>query len=308
MEKNIFWAFIVASIVNLAACGGGGGGSDPITGTTFSGNTSAATISADNSDELAIAAASGAKQALSADSSNAPLRPSANSAALDSIMESFLSKVAKVMNVNKDQRLAQRTEDMSSYICTAGGSATATYPDNASTSNYNWSAYFSNCTYSSVGATAVYNGTMYGSYTVSGNITTTTFSYSNFTVELTYSGNTETYTLNYSATCTENTATMVTDCDVHSDFTGFDDRTYRVSDVSVSGDNSSGFDIDATVYDPDYGYFTITASNVTFCSSGFPGTGSVTYTDGSSSVTVDFLSCTEYQYTYDGTTYGPLTW
>jgi hypothetical protein len=308
MEKKFLWALVTASAVSLTACGGGGGsGGGGTTGTSFTGTTTAATIDAGNSDELTIAAASGAKQALSADNTNSPSFRPADSG-FDTAMEEFKAQISTMMNGSRANRSAERTDDISTGLCNAGGTATVTYPDNASYNNYNWSAELNNCTYSASGYTAVYNGTVSGSYSESGNIETDVYSYSNFTVTITYLGVTETYTLNYTETCSYNYSTHEGSCDVVSDFEGFDDRTYRVTDASVSGNNSSGYNINATVYDPDYGYFTISSSNLTFCDSGLPGSGSITYTDGSESVTVDFLSCTEYQYTYNGDTYGPFTW
>ena len=309
MNKHFFWATIVSFTLGLTACGGGGGGSNAGSGITFSGTTSAASITTDNSDELAVAAASGAKQALSANESNAPLRPS--NTAETNIKNQLDSKLKALIKGYQppSQGLAARTENLSSEICTTSGSAIATGPDSATTS-YTVTVVFDHCKSSDYGYGYVFE--FHGRATIkhqeSGNTFVETLNYDNLVVTYTYNSTTETYTLNFTETCSGNLDYSNYSCDTFSDFSGYDSRTYRVEDVSVSGDNSSGYNVYATVYDPDYGYFNINASGVTFCDSGYPGTGTVTFSDGSQNGSIEFLSCTQYQYSFGGTTYGPFTW
>lgn len=308
MNKHFFWAAILSFTLGLSACGGGGGGDNGGLGVTFSGTTSAATITTDNSDELAVAAASGAKQALSANDSNAPLRPANTDE--PNIKNQLDSKLkALIKGFQPSQGLAARTENLSSQICTDSGTAIATGPDSATTS-YTVTVEFNHCKSSDYGYGYVFefHGRATLKYQESGNTFVETLNYNDLTVTYTYNNITETYTLNFTETCSGNLDYSNYSCDTYSDFSGYDSRTYRVEDVSVSGDNSSGYNVYATVYDPDYGHFSITASGVTFCDSGYPGSGTVTFSDGSQSGSIEFLSCTQYQYTYNGTTNGPFNW
>ncbi len=181
------------------------------------------------------------------------------------------------------------TQDMS-YLCDSGS-----VNMNINDSTGNGVITYSSCNISG----AIVNGTVDISTSISGNISTTTIQYNNFS--MVYSGQTQSFDM--TAVCQTDTSTYETSCTYESDALGIDGRTYSVSDVSVSGNSSSGYSVSATVVDPDHGTLSITTNSaITFnCSSGQPDSGEIQFTDGDgNSVTVTYTSCTSYSVAYNG--------
>jgi hypothetical protein len=286
--KQLLLFLLVASL--LQACGGGGGGGDDgapntigdgsdITSTSqdYSGETAEATLTSDNSQELATAAASGTKQAVSSES---------------------------VPVVAARGSTAAREVNLTSSLCNTG-SIIATYPDTGSTGS--WRIDYDQCTHSASHGgntySTTYNGSVEGSYTQVGNGFRYEYRYENFTVTVQGPTGNHSQTFNMSMTCATNDNGTDYSCDYYSDYTGYDSRIYRVSDVDVSGNDSSGYNVSVRVYDPDHGYVTVTTEvPVTYgCSSGYPNAGRIQVEGADATVvTVEFTSCNTYVVVFDG--------
>lgn len=160
------------SAAMLVGCGGSSGG----------GGAAAADITADNADDLSVAAAEATKTAIEAESSGGDT---------SSIPTSFFKSSASAPLLDKMQTgIRSATEDFSSYICTSGGSATI----NSSGSYDSGSFSFSNCN----DGFATYSG----SVTFSGLTSTSfTFTYNNFTVTDNSTGQSQ--TVNGTVTCSD---------------------------------------------------------------------------------------------------------
>lgn len=271
---------VLASIF-LIACGGGGGGSDNDgsgSGVTYSGNTSAATISDTNKQDLALAASLGVVQA----------QKSSSTPATGVIISSsdVVDQANQLVNTTYQLHKLPLATDVSSQACPNGGSANIS--DTATQSNI--TIVYSNCRFDDVSAT--------GTAVISISDTTFSISYTDF--RITVDG--ETTVLNMTVSCNS----TGTSCTITSDFVGANGRSYRVTDTTVSGNSSTGYNVSATVFDGEHGSITVNATNVTFnCDNGLPGTGTVTFSDGSTTATVTFDSCSSYTLTIDGvgTTY-----
>jgi len=261
--------YLLGLISFLTACSSSSDGGDKT-----------ATITAENSKDLAIAATESTKQAITTDSANFfnKSSPDANSSNLIA---------------NKVREIAFEATSIGTIqeICPGGGS----YSDNINFSTASESAsgtiIFDNC---DTGEGFVISG----SVTFSGSENSFTLTYTN----LTYTGFGLSETLNATITC--NTANQSFSCSTSTSITGIDGRTYGVSSVSVTGNDTSGYNVSATVVDPTHGTITVNATSVTFdCTSpniGRPGSGSITFSSNGKSGSVTFDSCSSYTVTVDG--------
>jgi hypothetical protein len=261
----------------LQACGGGGGGGDDgssdstndgndLTNTSqdYSGETRQASLTTDNTKQLAIASASGTKQAI--DSESVPIVGARSDLPFSNqdILEEHADFVAGILEGNDNSQAARgvtaaRTEDLTSILCDSG-SIIATYPDTGTTGN--WSIDYDQCTrttsYGGYSYTTSFDGVVEGTFTQVGNGFLYEYRYENFTVSIQGPYLNSTQTFNMSMTCAFNQDSYGYSCDYYSDYQGYDGRIYRVSDVSVSGNVSSGYNVSVRVYDPDNGYVTVT--------------------------------------------------
>lgn len=308
MTNRVLTGLFGLSLLVLQACGGGGGGGSA--GVVYSGSTSQATLDSDNADDLARAGASGSNQSVSSASTPAVFRSQIDRNAL---LQGLAAQMLQLLNHGGDDLAARgaanRTIDYSASLCPWGGSAIATIPDSASSTNYSFTFLFANCSDSSSGMTYTYGGTVQASYLQSGGAYSFSIAFVNFTVSVTGS-HTMTGTLNLTMSCSGSDTSGYSDavCTYHSDFTGFDGRVYRIKNVTITGNDTSGYTISATVYHPDYGYVTVTTTTpITFqCSGGYPDSGTMVLTGaGGDTATVDFISCSQYVVTYNlaSTTY-----
>jgi len=96
------------------------------------------------------------------------------------------------------------------------------------------------------------------------------------------------------------------------DFIGSEGRTLRVENLAVSGNRISGVNITGgRIYHPNYGYVDIeTTETITFtgCDNGKPATGSLLLTGSDSTAALDVLSCTTYQVCVNGITCTTHSW
>ena len=259
--------YLLGLLSFLTACGGGGGG-----------GVAPATLSADNSQDLAIAATESAKQAVTADSAN------------------FLNKTSNTGNTtdlisSKVREIVFEATSLGPVpvICQFGGS----YSDNitAGSSSGSGSITFSQC--------SIAEGiTLTGTVTFSGNESRFTITYNNLSI--TAFGVTE--TVNASVSCSTSNSSF--SCTASTSITGIDGRNYTVSNIKVTGDSNSGFNVNATVVDPDHGSISITATAVildcTEATAGRPSSGTVTFTSSTRTGSVTFDSCNSYTVTLDG--------
>ncbi len=256
--------YIIGLTSLISACSSSGGG----------GGSGPAEITAANAQDLSIAATESAKQSVTAQDANFLLGKSS-------------SDTSNLIS-SKVRAIALEAQSLGE-ICPGGGS----YDDNIASGNGSGSITFNNC---DIGDGLVINGTV--SFSSSNNGNTFTITYTNVTV----SGFGQTETLNATVTCTTTETTFT--CNTTASITGIDGRTYSVSDVSVSGDDSSGYNVSATVVDPTHGTITINATAVLFdCGSpnqGRPSSGSITFSSAGKSGSVIFDSCSSYTVTVDG--------
>lgn len=297
-------AALLATPIFLTGCSSddGGGGA-----TTYSGSTSAATISADNAEAVGVAATEATTQAISEDTANESnpfaFAVASSNQAGDNI-NSTVSQIIRSMQSQSGNLVSGVTVGAADfagdpYYC--GGSVTVPDDFNATSG----SMTFSNFCYDFLGPI-----TMNGVITFSETATTLTITYTNFTA--TFEG--ESYTINSSVTCSLDANGFVTSCSISSTYTGSDGLIYRVDDFTVSGSPTSGFDVDATFYHPTYGSVTInTTVPVMFeCTGPQPSAGSITYTgSGGTSGSITFDSCSSYTYCFDlgsGPTCATGTW
>jgi hypothetical protein len=282
---------VLLSALLLPGCGGGGGGDDgPTTtgGDTYTGSTAQATVDSSNAKELSTGAAAGTQQAVVSDTiSGVAMRPQPGPT---SKLADLAPRIAQWID-RLDGTTAARTEDLSD-ICDAGGSAVVVSND-AGTSG---SIVFTSCgILDSQDTTVVINGEV----TFTANTGADTMSMV-FRVTVTYLA--ESQSINMSLACTNVSTSSVT-CSMTSDFTGIDNRVYRIEDMTVSGDRFSGFYVSMRLYDPDYGWVDVTTSMPMLynCVNGMPGSGMITVNgSGGSFATACFDSCSSYTVTVDG--------
>lgn len=272
----------------LQACGGGGGGSEGpnVNVPSYGGLTSQAMIDTGNSRDLSTAAASGALQSVVGDSANIFARSAPR---LESKVFEISPKIAKWI-VQSELLYAAKTANLSA-LCSAGGSAIADSND-AETEG---TITFTNCGISDGAGGAVF---LTGQVNFSYNAATDTMSMA-FYVTASYAG--ESTDMSLSLSCVDFNSASPT-CSASSDFVGLDNRTCRVENIAVTGSAVSGFDVNATIYDPDHGYVTMnTDTPLTFgCATGVPGTGSIVLSGASATqATITFVSCDEFNVTID---------
>ena len=275
--RNLGLCLLLAAVV---ACSSGGGSS----GDTDSDSSASklAEINADNAEQLGAAAAEGAIQAVKNASVPAlGLRPS-DAPTVESVTQDLVT------------RIAGRTASLPvTDICNPGSADETVNPDGSTTVN------FVMCDYEGLGL-IILDGLITASSSISGDITTVTLEYVGFIISIFG----EDTILNFEASCDTNNITDLTSC-AFPDVVGFDGRVYNFSDVTVSGDEFSGYTVTANIVDPDHGSFTITTTEpILFtCPNGQPMLGALQFTDGAGVlVTVTFNDCDNYTVSYSGTT------
>ena len=234
------------------------------------GGPAAAEITPSNVVDLAVAATEGLKS--SATSSETPLSFKTGASSSNIAINKLVGDITENYYAVQDF----------SVLCTGGGSALLEDTTGAVT--------ITNCIIDDGYSAITLNGTISISVANSG-----AFS---FTANLTFTQNSITESMSISGSCD-----AMVNCSFTSSFTGIDGRTYTTASMSVTGDNTSGYTVSGTITDPDHGNITIaTNTPVTFnCADGRPDNGIITVTGGSSA-TVEFIDCTSFAVTFDGST------
>ncbi len=284
MDSKIVGPIILLFSLNLGACGGGGGGDNDDEGIVYTGSRSPATIDASNARDLAVGGTGGTNQAIVADSANNASPFSPRGEAIESNLAATL-----IAQLQAAAAVQVRVALQPLAICDSG---TAELDQNGSGTS--GSIEFRNCLLTGGGG-VVLHGTVTFVATISGpDLTSLNMRYVNFKV--TYQG--ESHTVNMTVACSGDPLS----CDVFSDFVGLDGKIYRVELTLVVDNAGSSFDVDAVVFHPDHGYFTIDASiSYNNCPGGVPQAGSITLTGaGPSTASVVFNDCDSFTVTPQG--------
>jgi len=271
----------------IAGCAGSeDSGSLDSSATAVSGevkSTDAITVGGENKSTVAKTSSIGADKAIQSDTAPRFLTQHGVRSMLDGTRAHITERVERGLN-----RTVQ-TVDLSSTVCSAGGSASYEIDTgNVGSQSGTYTITYSNCASSFGGVTTTIDGTAEYTFSEDGS-----FTYS-YDMTTTYDG--ETFTLSGTMTCDSSL-----DCTYEEDFST-NGVNYRVSNVSVSGNSSSGFDVTARVYHEELGYVDIEGDNLITCDSSGFSSGTITVTDSSSAVviTISFVSCTEMTVTFNG--------
>lgn len=288
MILKIVAPIIIVSSLVLASCGGSGSSDDG--GITYTGSKSSANVDAGNAEELAIASAGGAIQAIAADTANSanPISPRGSAAltgnAANLNLISMIVEQLEILAISES-----RTAQQLLPICDPGSADL-----DQNNSGTEGTIEFTNCLVTG-GNGAVVNGTVNFNGTISGTtLTSLNMWFINFRV--TYLG--EFQTVNMTISCSGTPLV----CNVFSDFVGVDGRIYRVEITVVTNTAGTSFDVDATVFDPDHGFFTIDASvDYNNCPGGVPETGTIVITGAAATTaSVVFNDCDSFTVTHLG--------
>lgn len=340
MKQIIQTTLILFSASLMTACGGSsssdsdgdnggsnggsnGGGTGTGNGSTqYDGLETAANVTSDNAGSIAessvAASQSFIESANSAEPPTLPLGVETNSftAKIESAVTAIINDVA-----NPSLNIPVAATEVTQGSC--GGTSTATTPDEANGD--------------SIEITMVFDDYCEGDVTLSGNAsvamsglsedaetTTIVMTYNNVVVN---DGEQEA-TMNGTITLVENSdgssrtsmnMTVVVDgesvvlafeSNCVSDFECTDveyfeinGEQFKAEDVDVTENSDGSYDIEAVVYDPEYGYFVIESEhlNSTGCDNGAFSSGSITVADESESslIEIEFTSCTEMVVTFD---------
>ena len=286
--KTLLPICLLSSLV-LSACGGGGGGGEDDEGIVYSGSRSPATVTAANAGDLAVGGSGGASQAIAADSAS-----NGNPFAPRGITPRSTLAATVIAHLQAAAGSQARIAQQSLAICDSGSAEL-----DQNSNGTEGTIVFRSCRLTG-GNGAVLNGTVRFEGTISNStVTSLDMRFVDFTV--TYQG--ESHTVNMTVECSGSPLS----CEVFSDFVGLDGKIYRVELNLVVDNAGSSFDVDAVVYHPDHGYFTIDASIAyNDCPGGVPETGTITLTGAAASTaSVQFNDCDSFTVTHQGvpTTY-----
>lgn len=283
-------ALALVGLLGLAACGGGGGGDDSSASAGVSFNTAQASVSSE-ADAKAVAEASrqAAGQAIYAqDAFNFPIAVEADQ--VGTIEDILAHSLDLILSMN-----IPSAADTQSIAGSCGGSADVT-AFNQTHFRVDYNDY---CEPAAEGNMTL-NGWVDMNFTYSGETLT---SY-DATFDLTYRYLGESQNSAGSISCS---GEALDNCNYTTDFTGSDGERYRVTNVTVSGDNNQGFMVSARVYHQELGYVDFEATGLVICTDGSTGfmSGTIAISDGSGEIaTATFGGCgAEYTVTYNGTGY-----
>ncbi len=290
MKIRTQWLLVLLSSLVLAACSGGddsdGDGNGNGSSGGYSGSTSAATVDDSNKSDMATASSAGASRAI--DSDSAP-RASWAAGAPNEAVAILDQTIASIKDQQRSAGIQSRqTIDLSSSVCTAGGSAQYEIPDGAANSYGTFTIVYNKCKYGYGGQNTTVDGTSSWTNNEDGSYV--------YEYDLTVTYGSDSYVITGTYSCDSNY-----NCSYEDNFSQ-GGTSYKISNVEVSGNNTSGYDVSVRVYHEDYGYIDIEGEDLIACSSGGFSSGTITVTDSSSSavLTVTYVSCSEMTVTYNG--------
>lgn len=294
--------------LSLTGCSSSSGSSTP----TYSGKTTPATVTSSNAKTLGSTSGEATKSAVTQDAANEAnpfvaaikithLTTSNNTNLIQQALTSLQAELSNQASLPAGVSISYT--DLGPDFC--GGSVSA--PDNfGSNESLNGTVTLSNLCYD----TPLDN---VGPITINGTIVfATTSTEQSITSNITVRADGETVSVNMTITCQIDGNGFPTSCSISSDYLGEDGKTYRIADFFVSPGNP-GVNFVARFYHPDEGYVDINATNVTFCDSGKPNGGTITFSGANgSSGSISFNSdCLGYSGDYnDGNSAGTFigTW
>ncbi|MCU7886399.1 MAG: hypothetical protein KZQ82_19600 [Candidatus Thiodiazotropha sp. (ex Lucinoma annulata)] len=290
---NYLWMALLALQLTVQGCGGGGGSSDNPTDTgdpvnndnpvdntsnTYTGSESQAVVSEASAQDLAITAASGVKQAVDENGMQFPMQTAGRS----SKSYSAIHSIQPMVFIEPTEEMQQETTEA---LCPHGGQAIIETIEERSDSWLNVFV-FNNCGQNEGIYYHTITGTMSHTYYDTSSAFTDVYS-----VSLTLADGT-TRDINKTISCDANFR-----CNNFSDYSGYDGRLYRETDVSVTEEGNSAYTASGRIYDPYHGYIDVT-TEIPFtldCPDDRPGAGRLSFTGANqSSGSIEFISCTEY--------------
>ncbi|WP_430461831.1 hypothetical protein ACQUQU_03320 [Thalassolituus sp. LLYu03] len=307
---NAFRMLTPLAFVLLTACGSS---SDSDSGVDYKGITTAATISDSNKSALADSSSELVVFAVQSENSSDSLDNLPYGIQVSSVDPELISQAKAFADAIDPTTLGNVPVGASGSATVdgdCGGSATISGSENDLTISY------SSFCIDLFDDEMVASGKLRMQSSVSGSTERFTITYTNFSMSVggesfSISGtlvsetNTETDLETYSSWNLTITADGVTtrsagsvtctsedNCTYTEQFEGADGETYQVADLDVAGNSSTGYDISATFYDPDYGYVELTASDILLCDDGSIASGTITLTDEDDNVlTITFNGC-----------------
>lgn len=258
--SNFTFLLLTASVALTTACSSGED-STATTATTFSGNTTPAAIDATNAE--AIGTSAGEAIQIADASIGLPLGVS-----IGSSVDMAQLNALVLATVNRSNLPAGI--DISSEVCSSG-KATSTDPGSVTSGPIDIVATFNTCVFIGVGSDITVSGIVTIHFNDIDNPDAGfKITYTNFTVTDPVNGTT---TINLTVECTDSL-----NCTTNSDFISSDGSTHRVSNFSVSGNASTGFNGSATFFHSTYGEVSIVFSGITYGSCGaHPDGGNISF-------------------------------
>ncbi|MCA6064581.1 hypothetical protein [Thalassolituus marinus] len=307
----------LAFAILLGACGGDDSGTgNTIEAIEYSGNNSAASLSADNQGVYATSSAEVVAKSIAANVSDDPMDnlPIAAVSRVSSDQKALLKQaVGSVLEYTLEGLPIAATQNDTGDC---GGAASMSGSESKATIVY--SDY---CFYDLYGDVVYADGSLSYVYSSSGDIEIVTYRFSDFTISYDEESSTlnggmtdhykwsesdkEYYSVysswNYSVTqngvtqqysgTIECSSVAASSCEYDEQIQGSHGEVYQLSDLYVY-DGDSYYTVEATFYHPEYGYVDLEASNITLCSDGSVGDGTIILEDNSgTTMTVTFNGC-----------------
>lgn len=312
-----FKKYLIVGVLSagiLTGCGGSGGSATSY-GASYSGVTSAAEISEDNKDNLAESTIAVSKVITSgANDFDTPSLPFGVSVSQSKLSNSELTNLTnKLIQLLPSSELPIGASESVSLDGDCGGSMTASGSDTKVTVKFNdycefdiitngsmtvtisgdnYKVVYSNLTIDDGTDSYTLNGTMSISQTATQQVTTAN-------AEMIQDG--KSISISFTMTC--NGAVNEFDyfevsgeCAFSESFTADNGVTYRLDGLDSNNGFGGSWDFSATMFDPDNGYVSFDAVDLTLCTddSGNFESGTITVTDESSNtLIITFNSCTD---------------
>jgi hypothetical protein len=283
---------IAVTLASLVGCGGGGASSGESSSNStegsFSGNSSAATASEENSEALAMTAFEGVSQALITGEADLPVRAVIEEESVYIMFNDLLSKEGLGLPTGAITTVTTPSECGGAQGFTATDSVLAI--GSRLTVKIAYDNYCQACG-SITDGIVEYSATYMGDYL---------FHDMSLIYDVRFStivGGEIGYSINVAAQCSgEFDDFNSTDCNISSDFTGITGGTCRVENVSLEGAKVS-----ATVYESELGKINVVGRNLHQCSNGNFDAGEISVTDstGEEVIMLTFYSCDEYVMIYE---------
>jgi len=273
-RKHFKYIMLSAFILLGTACSSGGGGGDD--GVTFDGNEAPAAIDASNAE--AIGTGSGEAVQKADASTSLPGALALGSSANVNQINSIVLSTADILTLPAAEELPG--------VCSSGSASISDVPS-ATSGPIEFTITYKTCAVT--GTNIIADGKAVLDFDDVGNPDAGfTITYINFKVTDPVNGTT---TLNLVMDCTNPAS-----CTFNSDFVGSDGSTHRITDFSISGDASSGFNGSATFLHGTHGRVSITITDISYngtCDP-FPSGGSIAFSssNGSSGTIIFNSDCT----------------